>query len=128
MGIDRQALLAAGKPFPAELPIIREIAAAADRAAAIRSVRPFPEQKYQAYVRWGQHRALPQADDMAVPFDELVGDRFILGSPAECAEAIRRCGEAAAAMIFRLHWPGMDHAVVLRSLRLLGEKARPLVP
>jgi alkanesulfonate monooxygenase SsuD/methylene tetrahydromethanopterin reductase-like flavin-dependent oxidoreductase (luciferase family) len=58
-----------------------------------------------------------------------VGDRFIIGSPAECAEQIRRCGEATGATetIFRLHWPGMDHATVLKTLRLLGEKVRPLV-
>ena len=129
MGIYRQALLAAGKPFPAELPMIREIAVAEDRAAAIRAVRPFLERKYQTYVQWGQHKALPQADDMTLPFDELVGDRFIIGSPAECAEQIRRCAEATGAteMIFRLHWPGMDHATVLNTLRLLGEKVQPLV-
>jgi len=49
------------------------------------------------------------------------------GGLVECAEAINRCGAAtgAAEMIFRLHWPGMDHAVVPRCLRLLGEKVRP---
>lgn len=129
MGVYREALRGAGKPFPTELPMLREIAVADDRASAIRAVRPFLERKYQAYVQWGQHRVLPRADDMTVPFDELVGDRFILGSPAECAEAITRCAAATGAteMIFRLHWPGMDHATVLRSLRLLGEKVRPLV-
>ena len=127
MGIYREALRAAGKSFPADLPMIREIAVAETRAEAVRAVRPFLERKYQAYVRWGQHRVLPQADDMTVPFDDLVGDRFILGSPAECAEAISRCAAATGAteMIFRLHWPGMDHATVLRSLRLLGEQVRP---
>ena len=116
-------------PFLGELPMIREIAVAEDRASAIRAVRPFLERKYQAYVQWGQHKVLPQADDITVPFEELVGDRFILGSPSESAEAIRRCGEATGAteMIFRQNWPAMDHAVVLRSLRLLGEKVRPLV-
>ena len=33
----------------------------------------------------------------------------------------------ATEMTFRLYWPGMDHAVALRSLRFLGEKVRPLV-
>ncbi len=129
MGVYREALRAAGKPFPADLPMIREIAVAETHAEAVRAVRPFLERKYQAYVRWGQHRVLPQADDMTVPFDDLVGDRFILGSPAECAEAIARCAAATGAteMIFRLHWPGMDHATVLRSLRLLGEQVRPRV-
>ncbi len=129
MGIYREALRAAGKPFPAELPLMREIAVADDRDGAVRAVRPFLERKYQTYVQWGQHKALPQADDMTVPFDELVDDRFILGSPAECAEEIQRAAQATGAteMVFRVQWPGMDHALALRSLRLLGEKVRPLV-
>lgn len=129
IGLYRRALEAAGKPFPPELPMIREIAVADDRDQAVALVRPFLERKYAAYVQWGQHRALPRADDMTVPFDELIADRFILGGPAECAEAIRGCARATGAteMIFRLHWPGMDHATVLRSLRLLGENVLPQV-
>jgi recombination protein RecR len=33
----------------------------------------------------------------------------------------------ATSMIFRLHWPGLPHEAVMRGLRLLGEKVRPLV-
>lgn len=129
MGIYRDALHATGKPFPAELPMIREIAVAEDRAAAIRTVRPFLERKYQAYVEWGQHKVLPQADDMTIPFEQLVDDRFIVGGPGECAAEIRKCADATGAteMIFRLYWPGMDHATVLRTIRLLRERVWPLV-
>lgn len=125
----RQALSRAGKPFPAELPMIREICVAESRAEALRLARPHLEKKYQAYVQWGQHRALPQDDDMTQAFDDLVRDRFILGDPAECAAEIRRCAEATGSntMIFRVHWPGMPHEAVTRAMRLLGEKVRPLL-
>ena len=129
VGLYRAALMRAGKPFPLELPMMREICVAESRAAAVRLARPHLEQKYRAYVQWGQHRALPRDDDMTQAFDDLVRDRFILGDPSECATEIQRCAAATGAttMLFRVHWPGMPHEVVTRAMRLLAEKVRPLV-
>ena len=80
-------------------------------------------------MAWGQHKALPGDDDMTQTFDGLARDRFIIGDPAECAAEIHRTVErtGATAMIFRLHWPGLPHEAVMRSLRLVGEKVRPLL-
>ncbi len=127
MGLYRAALKRAGRPFPAELPMMREICVAESRAEAIRLARPHLEQKYRAYVQWGQHRALPRDDDMTQAFDDLIRDRFILGDPSECAAEIRRCVAATGAttLLFRLHWPGMPHETVTRAMRLLAEKVRP---
>jgi len=127
MGLYRAALKRAGRPFPAELPMMREICVAESRAEAIRLARPHLEQKYRAYVQWGQHRALPRDDDMTQAFDDLIRDRFILGDPSECAAEIRRCVAATGAttMLFRVHWPGMPHETVTRAIRLLAEKVRP---
>lgn len=129
MGLYRAALERAGRPFPAEFPIMREIYVADSRADAMRLARPYLEEKYAAYVRWGQHRVLPEGDDMTQAFDDLVRDRFILGDPAECADEIRRCRATTGAttMIFRVHWAGMPHEAVTRAMRLLAEKVRPLV-
>lgn len=129
VGLYRAALSRAGKPFPAELPIMREIYVAESRAEAMRIARPYLEKKYEAYVRWGQHRALPEDDDMTQAFDDLVRDRFILGDPAGCAERIQRCQAAAGAttIIFRVHWSGMPHEAATRAMRLLAEKVRPLL-
>jgi alkanesulfonate monooxygenase SsuD/methylene tetrahydromethanopterin reductase-like flavin-dependent oxidoreductase (luciferase family) len=129
MGLYRGALSRLGKPFPAELPLMREICVAESRAEALRLARPYLEAKYRAYVEWGQHRVLPGDDDMTQAFEELVADRFILGDPAECAAEISRCAAATGAttLIFRLHWPGMPHAVVTRAMRLLAGSVRPLV-
>jgi len=127
MGLYRAALKRAGRPFPAELPMMREICVAESRGEAIRLARPYLEQKYKAYVQWGQHRALPRDDDMTQAFEELIRDRFILGDPAECAAEIDRCVAATGAttMLFRVHWPGMPHDMVTRAMRLLAERVRP---
>jgi len=129
IGLYRAALARAGKPFPSELPMMREICVAESRAEAVQLARPYLEQKYRAYVQWGQHRALPRDDDMTQAFDDLLRDRFILGDPSECAAEIRRCIAATGAttMLFRVHWPGMPHETVTRAMRFLAEKVWPLV-
>jgi alkanesulfonate monooxygenase SsuD/methylene tetrahydromethanopterin reductase-like flavin-dependent oxidoreductase (luciferase family) len=118
-----------GKPAPAEIPVIRELCIGETRDEALRVTRPHLERKYQTYVAWGQHKMLPGDDDMTQTFDGLARDRFVIGDPGECAAEIQRTVErtGATAMIFRLHWPGSPHEVVMRSLRLVGEKVRPLV-
>ena len=107
--------------------MMREICVAETHEAAVRLARPYLEKKYQAYVQWGQHRALPSDDDMTQAFDDLVRDRFILGDPDECAAEIARCAEVTGAttMLFRIHWPGMPHEVITRAIRLLAEKVQP---
>jgi alkanesulfonate monooxygenase SsuD/methylene tetrahydromethanopterin reductase-like flavin-dependent oxidoreductase (luciferase family) len=129
MGLYRAALARVGKAFPNELPMMREVFVAESRAEAVRAARPHLEKKYQAYVQWGQHRVLPKDDDMTQRFDDLVRDRFILGDPDDCAAEIRRVVErtGATTLVFRVHWPGLDHAAVVRAIRLLGEKVRPKV-
>jgi alkanesulfonate monooxygenase SsuD/methylene tetrahydromethanopterin reductase-like flavin-dependent oxidoreductase (luciferase family) len=129
MDLYRAALTKHGKSFPAELPMMREICVAESREAALQLARPSLEQKYKAYVAWGQQRALPSDDDMTQAFDDLLRDRFILGDPAACADEIQRCIDETGAntMIFRVTWPGMPQEGVLRGLRLLGEQVRPRI-
>jgi alkanesulfonate monooxygenase SsuD/methylene tetrahydromethanopterin reductase-like flavin-dependent oxidoreductase (luciferase family) len=109
--------------------MMREICVAESREAAMSLARPSLEQKYRSYVAWGQQRALPSDDDMTQAFDELMRDRFIMGSPEECADEVQRCVSEVGAntMIFRVTWPGMPQEGVLRGLRLLAEEVRPRV-
>lgn len=127
LGIYRAALDRAGKPFPAELPMSRELFVAETTARANQLARPHLEKKYAAYVVWGQHRALPSDDDMTQAFEALAQDRFILGDPARCADEINRCTAltGATTMLFRVNFPGMPHAVVTGAMRLLAEQVRP---
>jgi alkanesulfonate monooxygenase SsuD/methylene tetrahydromethanopterin reductase-like flavin-dependent oxidoreductase (luciferase family) len=123
MTLYRTALDRAGKPFPTELPMMREVCIADTHAEAVRLARPYLEQKYKAYVEWGQHKALPGDDDMTQSFEALARDRFILGDPSECADELQRCAEVTGAttMLLRLQWPGMPHEVITKSMRLLME-------
>ena len=59
MGLYRAALARLGKPFPTELPMMREICVAETHEAAVRLARPYLEKEYQAYVQWGQHVPCP---------------------------------------------------------------------
>jgi alkanesulfonate monooxygenase SsuD/methylene tetrahydromethanopterin reductase-like flavin-dependent oxidoreductase (luciferase family) len=75
------------KPFPTEFPARREVFVARSRSEAIRLCAPFLAAKYKAYHEWGQDRAMPQGDnDLGAGFDDLIRDRFLLGSPDEVAE------------------------------------------
>jgi alkanesulfonate monooxygenase SsuD/methylene tetrahydromethanopterin reductase-like flavin-dependent oxidoreductase (luciferase family) len=123
----RKTLQEAGKPFPTELPMIKELYVAPDRRTAIQECRPFLEAKYQAYASWGQDKALPQEDSFDLAFDDLVRDRFIIGDPDDCVRELRRYVDALGVncFIFRVQWPGMEQAKVLRTIKLLAECIMP---
>src|SRR5262249_24319299 len=122
MALYRRALQSAGKPIPAELPIIKELYVAPDRRAAIQECRPFLEAKYKAYGSWGQDKALPEAESFDVTFEELVRDRFIIGDPDDCVRELGRYRTALGVncVILRIQWPGMEQAKVLRTIELLA--------
>jgi alkanesulfonate monooxygenase SsuD/methylene tetrahydromethanopterin reductase-like flavin-dependent oxidoreductase (luciferase family) len=127
MALYRKTLQEAGRPFPSELPMIKELYVAPDRRTAIQECRPFLEAKYKAYAVWGQDKALPQDDRFDLGFEELVQDRFVIGDPDDCVRELRRYIDALGVncFIFRIQWPGMAQATVLRTIKLLAERVMP---
>ncbi len=123
----RDTLQALGKPFPEDFALSKELFIAPDRHTALREAQPYLEAKYRAYSQWGQDRELPATETFAVPFETLVQDRFIVGDPNDCVRQIRAHQEQLGIthMKFRVHWPGMPHDLVMRTIRLLGEKVLP---
>jgi alkanesulfonate monooxygenase SsuD/methylene tetrahydromethanopterin reductase-like flavin-dependent oxidoreductase (luciferase family) len=109
---------------PAELPMRREVYVTRDRATAIREAAPWLFPKYQTYVAWGQERPMPSDDRLAGEFDELLRDRFILGSPAECFEELARYEErlGVTEVIVRVQWPGMPQAQAMRAIETIGKE------
>ena len=109
MEVYKRELDACGKPFPAEFPMAREVFIARTRAEAIERARPSLEVKYKAYRDWGQDKVMPSRDHFDLDFDDLVDDRFLIGSPAEVTEQIldlrRRFG--VTTLIAGVHWVGM---------------------
>lgn len=116
-----------GRPPVTEVPIIKECYVAPEGSTAVAEGRAFLEAKYRAYQRWEQDKALPAGESFSLAFDELARERFILGDPIRVREQIARYRErlGVTLMIFRLQWPGMEGAKVLRSIRLLGERVLP---
>jgi alkanesulfonate monooxygenase SsuD/methylene tetrahydromethanopterin reductase-like flavin-dependent oxidoreductase (luciferase family) len=125
--IYRPALEAAGKPFPEVLPLRREIFVAEDRDTALREAAPWLLEKYRTYTAWGQDKALPADDDFHDEAEELIRDRFILGSPEECITEIDRYREQLGATDFiaRVQWPGMPGDLALESIERIGATLIP---
>ena len=126
----RRALDEYGKPFPAEFPARREVFVARSRAEAIRLCAPFLGAKYQAYHQWGQSRAMPEGDnDLGADFDDLIRDRFLLGSPDEVAEQMLALHRSTGInhLIMSVQWPGMPQSLALDELRMLAEEVFPRV-
>ena len=129
IGIYKRALDDAGKAFPRELPMRREVFVAPTRAEAIRRAQPYLEEKYKAYRAWGQDKVMPAGDDFDHGFAELLEDRFLLGSPSEVAEQMVRLNRRLGVnhIVASLHWPGMPNSLALEQLQILAEEVMPQV-
>ena len=125
----KEALDSAGQPIPKVLPMMRELYIAEDRETAYVESEPYLVPKYQAYASWGQDKALPGDESFSIPYQELARDRFLLGSPEEVTQEIRRYEEELDAnyLIFRMNWPGMAHQQVLRQIELIGSEVIPRI-
>jgi alkanesulfonate monooxygenase SsuD/methylene tetrahydromethanopterin reductase-like flavin-dependent oxidoreductase (luciferase family) len=125
----KRALDELGKPFPVEFPARREVFVAKSRAEAIRLSAPYLGAKYEAYRQWGQDRAMPDDDTLAADFDELIRDRFLLGSPDEVAEQMLALQRATGVnhLIMSVQWPGMPQSLALEELHMLAEDVFPRV-
>jgi len=126
----KRALDECGKPFPKEFPARREVFVARSRAEAIRLCAPYLSAKYAAYQQWGQNKAMPAGDDdLGLEFDDLIRDRFLLGSPDEVAEQMLALQRATGInhLIMSVQWPGMPQSLVLDELHMLAEEVFPRV-
>jgi alkanesulfonate monooxygenase SsuD/methylene tetrahydromethanopterin reductase-like flavin-dependent oxidoreductase (luciferase family) len=104
----------------------REMYVAADRAEAIATIRPHVEWLYRDRAALGHNRALPAEDRIDVPFEQVLAGRFIVGSPEECAEEVRRYEAAGVEeLIVRCQWPGMAAAQVLKAIECFGHEILP---
>jgi alkanesulfonate monooxygenase SsuD/methylene tetrahydromethanopterin reductase-like flavin-dependent oxidoreductase (luciferase family) len=128
MTLYRRALDAAGKPFPAELPMRREVFVAKTREDAIRLCKPYLGAKYAAYHAWGQD--LPAGDQsLAQTFENLIGDRFLIGSPDEVAGQIvaihRRLG--VNHLVMSTEWAGMPQNLAFETIEMIAQELIPRV-
>jgi alkanesulfonate monooxygenase SsuD/methylene tetrahydromethanopterin reductase-like flavin-dependent oxidoreductase (luciferase family) len=128
MGVFAAARAEAGRPATTDVPALREVCVAPTDEEAMAVAAAHLQDKYAAYVEWGQSDVMPGTDTLSRAWEELTaGGRFIIGSPETCARLIADHVERVGVteLICRVQWPGMDHALALRSLRLLAEEALP---
>jgi alkanesulfonate monooxygenase SsuD/methylene tetrahydromethanopterin reductase-like flavin-dependent oxidoreductase (luciferase family) len=72
---------------------------------------------------------MPDDDGLAEAFDELAGDRFLLGSPDEVAEQMVGLANRLGInhLVMSVQWPGMPHQQVLDTMQMLAEEVFPKV-
>ena len=123
----RNELKACGKPFPNELPLMKELYCAKDRATAMEKAGPYLSAKYQDYAKWGQDGAMPEDESFDQGLEDLIKDRFIIGSPEECYEQLKPYWEQLGVnhLIFRTHWAGMPVADATASINLISKELLP---
>lgn len=108
------------------LPLMREVFCGPDRETALRRAEPFLAAKYQTYASWGQDKVMPDADAFDAAYATLADQRFIVGSPTDCAAALRPWLQLGVTdLVLRTHWAGMPVEHALESIRLLSAEVLP---
>jgi alkanesulfonate monooxygenase SsuD/methylene tetrahydromethanopterin reductase-like flavin-dependent oxidoreductase (luciferase family) len=117
----------AGHLQPADVPIVREVFIDHNPDAAWKVARRFLGGKYDTYVRWGQDKAISSEETFEQPFEDLAADRFIVGTPEQAVQAIRRLKDELGVdwLFFHCHWPGLAHERTRDVIRLLAEAVIP---
>lgn len=109
------------------VPMRRELFVADTTEEAMAVGRQYLAEKYQRYVKWGQHEAMEDETELQQPFDDLARDRFVLGTPAEVTAELERYEEElnVSHVIARLHWPGMPYDRAIECIERLGDDVIP---
>jgi len=126
----KRALDEAGKPFPEEFPFRREVFVAPTREEAYSIAKEPIMTKYRAYHAWGLGRSRPDAEDeLDQPFEDLLEDRFFIGSPDDVAEQMIKFHKRVGMnhVVMSMHWPGLDVARSIESMQLVAEEVFPRV-
>lgn len=117
------------KPFPTEFPMRREAFVAPTREEALRLAAPFLAKKYESYHATGQSEQLPEGESLGGDFNDIVGDRFLIGSPNEVAEQIININKKLGVnhLILSMEWSGMEKSVAMDCMQLMAEEVFPKV-
>ena len=77
----------------------------------------------------GHDDVLPDDQSFALAPEELARGRFVFGDPAQVSDRILEYREALGMNVFglRMHWVGMPHALVMRSVGMFCDKVLPAI-
>lgn len=127
IGMYHRTRAEAGLPRAEEFCKCVELYVAETRAKAFSQGASYIRNKYKAYFAWGMGKNVPGESGENLPLEELVKDRFIVGSPDDC---IRDClahkNELGVTHLqMRINFPGMPHDEVMKVIRLFGKEVLP---
>lgn len=112
-------------PVP-ELPLMREIFCAPTRERAVELAAPHLANKYSVYADWGQDKVMPDKESFRTAYEELSNDRFVIGTPDDCLEALLPWRDLGVDhFLFRTDWAGMPVGDALSSIELLAKEVVP---
>lgn len=126
----RAFLTAAGKdPATVPTPLTREVVIAETREQAWELAEKYVMVNYRDEYGGGWKHPLIGAQDQT-PVNQLMAlstDRFVIGNPEDCIQAIQRFQTTFGVdhLICRLYFPGMPHAHIMRELDLLAHEVFP---
>jgi alkanesulfonate monooxygenase SsuD/methylene tetrahydromethanopterin reductase-like flavin-dependent oxidoreductase (luciferase family) len=127
LDVYRKALDEYGKPFPAELPVLRNAFVGPDMDTALADARTYVEASYQVFGEWGLFEHVLRTGQRQLRGADLMRGRVIAGGPEECLEQIvaLKARVPVGCLILRMQWLGMPHAHVARAIALVGERLLP---
>jgi alkanesulfonate monooxygenase SsuD/methylene tetrahydromethanopterin reductase-like flavin-dependent oxidoreductase (luciferase family) len=127
MVLYREELKRVEKPFPAQLPCMKEVFCSTSRQRALEMAGPYLSGKYRDYALWGQDQAMPADESFDQSFEDLLEDRFVLGSPEECYQQLRPYWEEFGVdhLVIRTHWAGMPVDTALHSMEAISRELLP---
>jgi alkanesulfonate monooxygenase SsuD/methylene tetrahydromethanopterin reductase-like flavin-dependent oxidoreductase (luciferase family) len=113
---------------PGHVGLTREAFVAETTEAAEQIVKEPLSKKYDSYSDWGQDDVISE-DDFSSPWEKLKHERFLVGTPEEVVEDIRRYKTILNLdeIVLRTQFPGLAPDVVRDSIKLLSEEVIPRV-
>ncbi len=125
----RRARQEAGLPPATEFAKCVELYVAEDRQRAFDESAPHMAAKYRSYYSWGMDANVPGESGKNLSLEELVKDRFVIGTPDDC---IRECLAhrdvlGVTHLIVRFNFPGMRDDHVLKAIRLFAKEVIPAI-
>jgi alkanesulfonate monooxygenase SsuD/methylene tetrahydromethanopterin reductase-like flavin-dependent oxidoreductase (luciferase family) len=118
----REARAAAGREPVTGFVLGREVYCAPTREKAVEVARRHLGDKYSAYAQWRGSSSTHHVD----AFEEFARDRFIVGSPQDCIEALMPYLRSGVDHVkVRTRWLGMDESEAAQSIALFSSEVIP---
>jgi alkanesulfonate monooxygenase SsuD/methylene tetrahydromethanopterin reductase-like flavin-dependent oxidoreductase (luciferase family) len=117
-----------GLSIKTDFPVRRELLIASSKSEGMEAALERYRARYETYRKWGltgENTPMDSANTMRTDIEE----RFILGTPEECAADLRRL-EVDLGMthfVYKPHWVGHSHAEAMAQLEIFGNEVIPLV-